>query len=271
MGRVSKYKKVKKTRVNSDGIWGFGDNGARPKKISRTAEKLRQQKINRRLKRMKDPNTRTKFQSSYKQRSGMNCPPSDTEDEFDIADVQGSLKRQKQESSILEEPDTQLPTVKCTTNSRMPNDAIERKEAKESSKYEARGKKESKKAYNQRFKEETMHIIKQTKMAELNLEKRKRKKEFLNQKKKGKHPAKGSTELHMAQKDVVPFGHQVERPPNFKSLPRGASLNAKKANTSRRAMDVQTELENLERLRQKVQEQYAVIKAKRKRTGEFHL
>lgn len=269
--------------MDSDGIWGFGDNGARPKKRSRTAEKLRQQKINGLVKRMKDPTARANYKSLDQQRRGMNCPPSDNEDEFDIADIQGSLKRQMPECSIVCAPDAALPPVKCTASNHMPHDALEMTEAKESAKllkvdvatkkpkYETRRKNESKRSYTRRVRDETTCIIKQTKMAELNHAKRKRKKEFLNKRKKGKRPAKGSDGHHFLQIDAVPFGHQVQRPPNLKSLPRGASLRTKKTNTSKREMNVEAEQENLERMRQRVQEQYAIIKAKRKKAGEFHL
>ena len=84
--------------------------------------------------------------------------------------------------------------------------------------------------------------------------------------------AKASTE--------VAFGEQAERPPTFAMLPRGAT----KKNTSNKnkhtkrggsggtsAAQIKAEQHAMDNLRRKVQTQYALVKAKRKRQGDFHL
>lgn len=66
---------------------------------------------------------------------------------------------------------------------------------------------------------------------------------------------------------------QVERPPTFELLPRGATKKAKKEG-GKLGMDEQkrrAEQRAMDNLRAKVQAQYAVIKQKRKRAGDFHL
>ena len=66
---------------------------------------------------------------------------------------------------------------------------------------------------------------------------------------------------------------QVERPPTFELLPRGATKKAKKEG-GKLGMDEQkrrAEQRAMDNLRAKVQAQYAVIKQKRKRAGNFHL
>mmetsp|Transcript_25340 Transcript_25340/g.73339 ORF Transcript_25340/g.73339 Transcript_25340/m.73339 type:complete len:378 (-) Transcript_25340:37-1170(-) len=66
---------------------------------------------------------------------------------------------------------------------------------------------------------------------------------------------------------------QVERPPTFELLPRGATKKVKKEG-GKLGMDEQkrrAEQRAMDNLRSKVQAQYAVIKQKRKRAGDFHL
>eukprot|EP00537_Pseudo-nitzschia_pungens_P008065 CAMPEP_0172356830 /NCGR_PEP_ID=MMETSP1060-20121228/1235_1 /TAXON_ID=37318 /ORGANISM="Pseudo-nitzschia pungens, Strain cf. cingulata" /LENGTH=380 /DNA_ID=CAMNT_0013077207 /DNA_START=143 /DNA_END=1285 /DNA_ORIENTATION=+ len=91
MGRVAKYKKVKscdpyskKNRGNIDlasvGVWGLGDNGRRVKKRSLKAQKLHAKK-NKNRKRSNDDAD-----------DGFDVPPTDG-DEFDLADLVGSVRR----------------------------------------------------------------------------------------------------------------------------------------------------------------------------------
>lgn len=102
MGRVAKYKKVKsfdpyskKNRGNIDlptvGIWGLGDNGRRPKKRSQKAERMHAKK--------------NKFIDEKKLKKkvddgGFDMPPMEN-DEFDMADLTGSIKRQKVETNNI--------------------------------------------------------------------------------------------------------------------------------------------------------------------------
>ena len=72
---------------------------------------------------------------------------------------------------------------------------------------------------------------------------------------------------------------QVERPPTFELLPQGATRSARKDGSTRNdgergaGMDrknIRAEQMAMDALRAKVQAQYAIIKQKRKRAGEFH-
>lgn len=149
---------------------------------------------------------------------------------------------------------------------------------------------ESRKAFQKRFKLETRQIIKNEKLQQRNPEKRQRKKEFLNKKKKSKGK---STQNDDSEDDIVherhdtlskddgfitgeqavaraALGDQVERPPVFEQLPRGAKA---RPTQSKQYKDVSVEAEQkaMENMRRKVQAQYALVKAKRRKTGDFHL
>ena len=331
MGRTSKYKKIKafdpyskknggKISLDTVGIWGLGDNGAKPKKRSRTAERLRNEKLNRKLKRQKSVNPKAGAavaSSSNNGRDAFNRPPSDDEDDFDLTDMEGSLKRQKTVAvEILEDADnhknsTLLHSVKAGATTSEPlssssnghHGVISKDEIKEATKllkldkdksaakHEGRRENESKNAFDRRAKLETRQIIKQENLKELNPEKRRRKKEFLKQKKQKKRKGGQRSQLEDNNDDdaddagyhaidKIAFGEQAERPPVFKVLPRGASNKNSNAGSKKSARDkkviqtkeeIEAEQENLERMRRKVQEQYNLIKAKRKRAGEFHL
>lgn len=338
MGRTARYKKIKscdpyskknggKVSLGTVGIWGLSDNGAKPKKRSRTAERMRQEKINRRLKRQKHaPIDQSVFKRGG---SGLDRPPSDNEDDFEMADLQGSLSRQKPAFQDLDEKNTSsLLTLKKSSKPTNDDsdrddddtfkppekDVIDRKEMREArdilSKSSAAGNdpgnkkgaariadrlaNESKNAYNKRVKAETRQIIKQQKVSDMNPEKRLRKKEFLKakkQKKKGKgnqatanNPNNFSNRYdqqndsdndrrRQCAEDTPHFTVQAERPPTFHSLPRGASAKKKATGNHKISTDkdVQREQADLEKMRQQVQAQYAIIKAKRKRDGDFHL
>jgi hypothetical protein len=170
---------------------------------------------------------------------------------------------------------------------------LNEKVKKEKTESQARIEGESKRAYAKRTKIETRHIIQQS-TTEKNSEKIKLKKEFLNQKKKNKKSKKkGSVSTYdpnemddytkhdmtldaPAQPEHVHFTEQAERPPMFKQLPRGAKEKGKKGKDQSKTSgmtDVQVEAEKktMDLMRRKVQAQYDVIKARRKRAGEFHL
>ncbi|KAG7341071.1 hypothetical protein IV203_023022 [Nitzschia inconspicua] len=203
MGRVAKYKKIKsfdpyskqnRGSFHANGvIWGLGDNGRKAKKKSKTAEKLQARKMKRR----------------EKGKNGLNdefdLPPS-SKDEFDLADLMGSIKKEKV-SVDLEAEDTKLsstaiPTVSSSSSTSIGNVArlpkTEHDESKvakllkldrqlaeksEESPYTfERMPGESKRAYNKRTKAETRQIIHKTTIKK-NVEKLQKKKEFLKQKK----------------------------------------------------------------------------------------
>jgi hypothetical protein len=91
MGRVARYKKIKacdpfakgnrRKTIGGETVWGIGDDGRKLKKRSRTAEKLRAQ---RKKKTKLDKFTDRAF----------DAPPDDG-DEFDMKDLIGSVKKNK--------------------------------------------------------------------------------------------------------------------------------------------------------------------------------
>ena len=89
----------------------------------------------------------------------------------------------------------------------------------------------------------------------------------------------------------VRFGEQAERPPVFRHVPRGAAAaasatktnkkdqggggrsknNNKKARATMSGEQIEAEQAAMEALRRKAQAQYALVKARRKQAGDFHL
>jgi hypothetical protein len=165
---------------------------------------------------------------------------------------------------------------------------------------------ESKNAYRKRTKAETRQIIQKTSVTKRKTAKLEKKKEFLKQKKikkKGKGlfvndddddeydsdvpPIKGDSSGGLltgeravaamaAARDEPRFGEQAERPPIFRQLPRGAQKGKQTTDkTGHKTMSMQqieAEQNAMERMRRKVQAQYAAIRAKRRQDGNgFHL
>jgi hypothetical protein len=177
---------------------------------------------------------------------------------------------------------------------------------------------ESKRAYQKRTTMETRQIIQKTKVEQHNPEKRQKKKEFLTAKKKnGKRKGGGTTTTtqnrwtNAGEQDTnyddsdddednnstdnratvgdngtrMVFGEQVERPPVFQHLPRGAKVkeqqqeryrmiqnqNRKTNNTTMTDAEIQAESHSMDLLRRKVQAQYLAVKASRRKEGDFHL
>lgn len=299
MGRVAKYKKIKacdpyskKNRGNLDlanvGVWGLGDNGRKAKKRSRKAELMRKKKKRR--------------TSDDDDDDGFDLPPTN-KDEFDLADLVGSVKKEKQKNLMADASEESAYKIALKGNvvATLPKtDADEKKVArmlnlesqlkekvnKKVAESHARMEGESKRAYARRTKVETRQIIQ--KSAVINPEKRLKKNEFLKQKKnkkKGSHDITTSVDngsdggsFITGERAVaeVRFGEQAERPPTFKAFPRGAKAKdqkSKSASKSKGMTNAQVAAENnaMELMRRKVQAQYASIKAKRKRAGDFHL
>lgn len=298
MGRVAKYKKIKsfdpyskknggKVNLARVGMWGLGDNGRKAKKRSRRSEVLR---LNKKHK-TNDAN------------AGFDLPPSE-KDDFDIKDLVGSIKKQEVET-LKAAPSSKSETriavggnVATIPKTQEDEKAVARvlrveKQAKavekeQRLKAQARLEGESKRAYARRTKSETRQIVKQS-TVERNPEKMKKKKEFLNKKKnKNKFKQQQSdfvgTEEEMekdrqldmpAAPEDVHFTEQAVRPPMFKQLPRGAKAKAKKDKKGSKPgmTDAQVKAESnaMEVMRRRVQAQYASIKARRKRAGDFHL
>lgn len=222
MGRVAKYKKVKsfdpyskKNRGSVDlptvGVWGLGDNGRRKKKRSLKAEKLhaRKHKLKSSKKNKNSSNNNNKFLDD----GGFDIPPTD-KDEFDMADLVGSIKKQKVEnkdllgsSSIINDAKTtksesydQIVTSsgnvanipKTNEDETKVNKLLkldqqrDKKSLEEQKQLHARKEGESKNAYSKRTRAETRQIIKQSATTPRNLEKLQRKKEFLKNRRKRK-------------------------------------------------------------------------------------
>jgi hypothetical protein len=151
---------------------------------------------------------------------------------------------------------------------------------------------ESKRAYERRSKSETRQIMAKGVAAGHNPAKKERKKEYLKQKKLKKKLGKGASSSsnvdgddfyggRMASgsfpaPDLPVFGEQVERPPVFRQLPRGASSNPKlqpgkqqKISKTMSQTEIQDEQKAMEQMRRKVQAQYALVRSQRRQAGHF--
>lgn len=203
MGRVARYKKVKAFdpyssknggRLDADtvGVWGLGESGRRARKRSRTSQKLR-------TLRKKNPlGASADFDVAPEQH-----------DDFDLADLVGSLKREKNpldEEDMKQKPYVPPKLASDRTATAAPSktkttaaaaDPKEKEQAKLLKKvqqqvsnkltepnFEDRRPGESRRAYNRRVKLETRQIIRKERQMEHNPLKRQKKKEFLNSKKK---------------------------------------------------------------------------------------
>ena len=245
------------------------------------------------------------------ERGLFDLPPE--KDDFDIADMVNSLKKEAIMIPIIPDDDTSAaPKTLMKLDVPKSNEVstssleVEQKTARllkisveEKSKEETmrRFEGESKKAFFKRVKQETRQLIRQDKIQTHNPEKRQRKKEFMNAKKKAKRSKGMNTQTtddddfgtsggndsndtdtfitgEQAAARMSTIHDQVERPPSFQQLPRGAThkkATLQQNNKSQRNFQVELEHKAMEDMRQKVQAQYALIKAKRKREGDFHL
>jgi len=301
MGRVARYKKIKAIdpfskknggRSISEVTWGLGDDGRKKKKRSYTATELR------RKRKKEDASDRGLFDLAPER------------DDFDIKDMVNSLKKEKfvappiADDAKAAAPRTMTKLEVPVSNQFMINSledeqrtarvlkiAVEAKPKEETMK---RIEGESKKAFYKRVKQETRQLIRQDKLQTQNPEKRQRKKEFMNAKKKAKK-GKGSKQTEDSDLDsragaddeehdtfitgeqaarMSTIHDQVERPPSFQQLPRGAvHKKATMAQNNKSSKNFQVLLEHkaMEEMRRKVQAQYALIKSKRKQEGDFHL
>ena len=227
MGRVAKYKKVKsfdpyskKNRGNIDlrtvGIWGLGDDGRRAKKRSQKAEKIhaRKNKIK----------SKKKSKNTFIDDGGFDVPPMEN-DEFDMSDLLGSVKRQKVETKDILGSDGSLSTntKSAESNKKLKTESYDKivtstgnvasipktdedelkvarllrlneqeksKSEKEQQLRHARMDGESKNAYRKRTRAETRQIIKHSTRTK-NHEKLEKKKEFLKNKKNKKRKKGG--------------------------------------------------------------------------------
>jgi len=308
MGRVSKYKKVKnfdpyskKNKGNIDlssvGIWGLGDNGRRKKKRSRTAIRLKGKRHN-----------QTDHEFDAPPTQGDEFDLNDLLGTVKKQKVKNELKSQDDGTALLQRTETgNVASIPKTDQDekqvrqilQVEKHALATEKKKEQETHK-RMEGESKRAYRRRTKAETRHIIKNT-TVEPNAEKKQKKKDFLNSKKKKRkkgtamnygdddddimgrsedaEPTLVTGERALAalarqSDDAVRFGEQAERPPIFRQLPRGAKPKQEKSETDSKGMtkaQIQKENNAMELMRRKVLAQYASIKAKRKRVGDFHL
>jgi hypothetical protein len=340
------------------------DRKEKVKKRSRTAERLRAQKEQRKDKKRKhkqdDDDDYTK--KSKKNNNGFDLPPTEGDD-FDLNDLVSfkagsnkNIKRQKTVEELVAEDEllqntsgaavaTAVTTSSSTTaaaaaalESMQQEEKVNRllqldkqlegrggaQQESSSSSALNRLPGESKNAYGRRVREETRKLLKRNVQAQVNPEKRQRKKDFLNSKKKKNRKNTNSMqnnnnngndddndnddvddvvnpdsfvtgEQAVAKRSAATVStnatttsassgsstwalhDQVERPPVFAQLPRGATAKKKNANNKHASSNKQKtslnptqEQKVMEQLRLKVQAQYEVMK--RKRIGEgFHL
>ena len=276
--------------------WGEGNNGQRPKKRSLTSQK---QRVSKRKRRAGDDTFMNPDDD------GFDRPPSG-KDDFDLSDLVGSLKPEKPVDLLKEDvdgtgekkskkakvevaagPREALSLQKEVREAKFLNISLEKKK---DTQIAPRMDGESKRAFQKRMKTETTRAIRNEKIEEVaNPEKKERKKEFMKlkkQKKKGGSQPFTDENVGSSRYDSdnepnilitgeravaaqkIAFGDQVERPPTFQVLPRGAT--AKKSRGSGKSTngmsDAQQHAEqrSMEKMREMVQARYALIKAQRK-------
>eukprot|EP00979_Chaetoceros_neogracilis_P003486 scaffold602_cov227-Chaetoceros_neogracile.AAC.8 len=259
MGRVSKYKKVKKFDKEHKGgeyVWGT-QVSTKKKKRSLTAEKYRQKKMKR---------------EHFKDGGGFDVPHE--KDDFDINDfvVEKDEKRRLDDGLVTPKHQTVLPSVPAEEGDIKPSAIV---------------------------KNDVVKIEKEPEEDEERLAKIQRKKEYaklrkLKKKGKGRIVVSNDSDDELPVRDgydnndnfvtgeqAVSFLERAERPPTFDRLPRGAhkklKLTIKGVNDDTGGkMDegkIKAEQNSMEIMRRKVQAQYALLKAKRKQQGgaSFHL
>ena len=296
MGRVARFKKLKacdpysnrnRGQLLGERVWGLTDSGRKAKKRSLVAQKMLAMKQKRR-------------KGDKKADDGFDLPPTE-EDEFDsttfevqkktkplsLDDVEGRTQTPREAEIEEKRIDKMLKIDAQLEPKKQPVPVPEKMPG------------EGKNAYRKRVQAETKQIIRDSKVSKRNPQKKQKKKEFLNNKKLKKKGGavltNGSDDQYDERDDDVMtaekavearaliqprFGEQAERPPEFKSLPRGApKKNAAspakpeaKTGKKRKSMDdeeVLAEQQAMELMRRKVQAQYALVRQKRR--GQFHL
>lgn len=321
MGRVARFKKIRacdpyskenrgRIALERVGVWGLGDSGRRAKKRSLTSQRLRARRIKGRKNGRGDDDAAM---------GGFDLPPRDEEDEFDTATMTVKKKRKPLTLDDVEAAGGRIDSAKALREAQKEEKRIHRLlkideqvlgPKKSAVDVPEKMPGESKNAYRKRVQAETRQIIKDTKQSYRNPQKKEKKKEFLKNKKKSKKKGQQQStsaggddddgsptnetgddddvlvtaEQAVAARalDVPRFGEQAQRPPEFKSVPRGAAnkktddqqkpkASAKRKRTSATMDDqeVQAEQQAMELMRRKVQAQYAMIRKKRR--GQFHL
>ncbi|KAL7465974.1 hypothetical protein ACHAXS_006298 [Conticribra weissflogii] len=345
MGRVARYKKVKsidpfakKSTWDSD----FGDTTCgslrRVKRRSKTALKLKEQKMKKLQKRGKMGTSEEKRKrggsNGWGDDDGYDLPP-DGEDEFDMADLMGSVKTQAVKPTKILESRNKTTTISSPS-------AIEEKwtrkveavdlrgisiehgtnEKPSSSKGTQQKQADSKKSnINSKKNSASLTITAKTPTKDIiaafsnpktakaknekkqititspsSMSKQEKRKAFMEHKKAKKrnrgnnfdgdnddigyneyNAASGTKMAPIVARNVI--GDQVERPPIFSTLPRGASKNKKPKTTknSSQQNDKEREDEKAQRIRKEqlalvamrdnVMKQYAILREKRRSGG----
>eukprot|EP01082_Thalassiosira_pseudonana_P012935 g12610.t1 g12610 contig6:2265857-2266898(-) len=296
MGRVARYKKVKSVdpfAKTSSWSSDVGDTACaslrRTKRRSKTAMKMKEQKASKSQRRggKKDGinNDKKSGGSNGFGESGYDLPP-EGEDEFDMADLMGSVKKQSAKPVLLVDPRKQVSTVSSVA-SNTNNEGEEEKWTRKLEKVDTRGvvKGSSNEAHD--FTTNT---------AASTTSKKKGKKNKTAPKPKNstgvtaKTPTRdiiaacsnpNALKTKRKQSIAAPIiarnniDDQVERPPIFSTLPRGAAKLRKKEAKSDASGDVEDsedkdarirkEQQALEAMREKVMRQYAVLRENRRR------
>lgn len=287
-------------------VWGMGDDGRRPKKRSKTSIALRKKRkrpvpndefdvpptggddfdLNDLLvvKKIKPAANELLDEKPKKMTTEKTVVPS-----VPVANHNGSDSDDLKTREIVPDPMLEEKRAARILKIEPQQDAHKKKKAHKVERFPG----ESRKAFQKRCKSETRRLIKNEKLQEHNPEKRQRKKEFLNKKKKAKKASRQNEDSHDDDYDYqlqrnqrnqessndgfitgeqavarAALGDQVERPPVFLQLPRGAKakMTAKKQDGKGRGVSIE-----MENMRRKVQAQYALVKAKRRKEGDFHL
>jgi hypothetical protein len=291
--------------------WGEGDSGRKAKKRSKTAEKMHAKK----MRKTEDGgfdmapddigddfNMDDLTGTLKKQKAAVNAlkkvetaAPVVVEKNALPDDATTSKKAETPAPSVAGTPAGALSLSQEKRDAKVLN-IHPTKEKKEATIVAPRMDGESKKAFQKRMKNEVQRAIRSERMQDnRNPEKKQRKKEFMNAKKKNKK-RKGGRETsdddfddsrRNKDRDIddmvtgdrgnqpIIFGEQVQRPPTFQVLPRGATTKRKMTGKSKNdgMSDAQRKAEHhaMEKMRLKVQAQYALMKAKRKQEKDFHL
>jgi hypothetical protein len=279
-------------------MWGEGDNGQRQKKRSKTSEKLRHSKQQRKkLRRQDDDDDDDNFDDYF------NLPPSDQKDEFIMEDMVHSIQKQAPPVNVLDtlDPSEQkseafsFPDLSHTHVASGPKEALSLDQElrasrflkldvsqpssnvlkKSDSQVEGRKEGESKRAFSKRMKLEIQRAIRKEKVLQTdNTESKKRKKEYLKERKEKKRrkqlPQAPELDSIESPRREIPWNEQAERPPTFSVLPRGAVSKTKGSHSLSSDSSLLTaskqhaEQRAMERMREMVQERYAILKAQRK-------
>lgn len=302
MGRVARYKKVKsvdpfaKGRTWTDDV-GNTANIRRVKKRSKTAQKLKDQK-----------NKRFRGQKKSEDDDGFDLPPGG-EDEFDMSDLMGSVKRQKSKpDELLKGGNPILDNVMSKSKperidargikqpSRVSKQPINQGNSSNESKKNAAtvASSSGSKGLEITAYTSTREIIAacsnpktQQQGVDGTNSKQAKRKAFFQQKKlkkKNKRARDDESEddnVKNPDRDAMSAGKssnqsrcaiddQVERPPIFSALPRGAkkkksAVTKKNEGQDEKADMIRKEQQNLEAMRQRVMAQYAILRESRRR------